>query len=316
MVKVRQNLMNPSLYGWKSPYSMNPTRIVVHNTANDASADQEIRYMNKSEAEGGRQVSYHYAVDDIEAVQGLPENRNGWHAGDGGKGKGNREGIAIEICYSKSGGDRFIKAEQNAVELIVDILNRYGWGIEKVTKHQDYSGKYCPHRTLDMGWDRFINMIKAKLNTNNNPATSNNDSGYLYANYKGVSIVDALVSIGVDSSFANRTKLANINGISNYRGTPEQNTTLLNLLKQGKLKANGSGNANTSQPTKTDSTAYLKVDYRGTSIVDALKSAKVDSSFSYRKKLARLNGISNYSGTPEQNIKLLNLAKNGRLRIK
>lgn len=316
MVKVRQNLMNPSLYGWKSPYSMNPTRIVVHNTANDASADQEIRYMNKSEAEGGRQVSYHYAVDDIEAVQGLPENRNGWHSGDGGKGKGNREGIAIEICYSKSGGDRFIKAEQNAVELIVDILNRYGWGIEKVTKHQDYSGKYCPHRTLDMGWDRFINMIKAKLNANNNPATSNNDSGYLYANYKGVSIVDALVSIGVDSSFANRTKLANINGISNYRGTPEQNTTLLNLLKQGKLKANGSGNTNTSQPTKTDSTAYLKVDYRGTSIVDALKSAKIDSSFSYRKKLARLNGISNYSGTPEQNIKLLNLAKNGRLRIK
>ena len=316
MVKVRQNLMSSSLYNWKSPYSMTPTRIVVHNTANDASADQEIRYMNKSEAEGGRQVSYHYAVDDVEAVQGLPENRNGWHAGDGGKGKGNREGIAIEICYSKSGGERFIKAEQNAVELIVDILNRYGWGIEKVTKHQDYSGKYCPHRTLDMGWDRFINMIKAKLNTNNNPATSNNDSGYLYANYKGVSIVDALVSIGVDSSFANRTKLANINGISNYRGTPEQNTTLLNLLKQGKLKANGSGNTNTSQPTKTDSTAYLKVDYRGTSIVDALKSANVDSSFTNRKKLAKLNGINNYSGTPEQNIKLLSLAKNGKLRIK
>ena len=235
MVKVRQNLMSSSLYNWKSPYSMKPTRIVVHNTANDASADQEIRYMNKSAAEGGRQVSYHYAVDDIEAVQGLPENRNGWHAGDGGNGKGNREGIAIEICYSKSGGDRFIKAEQNAVELIVDILNRYGWGIDKVTKHQDYSGKYCPHRTLDMGWDRFINMIKAKLNTNNKPAASNNDSGFLYANYKGSSIVDALASIGVNSSYSYRSKLAAANGISNYRGTPAQNTKMLNLLKQGKL---------------------------------------------------------------------------------
>lgn len=165
MVKVRQNLMPSSLYSWKSPYSMTPTRIVVHNTANDASADSEIRYMNKSESEGGRQTSFHYAVDDKEAVQGLPENRNGWHSGDGGNGKGNRQGIAIEICYSKSGGDRFIKAEQNAVELIVDILKRYGWGIDKVTKHQDYANKYCPHRTLDMGWDRFINMIKDKLNT-------------------------------------------------------------------------------------------------------------------------------------------------------
>ena len=319
MVKVRQNLMSSSLYNWKSPYSMTPTRIVVHNTANDASADQEIRYMNKSQAEGGRQTSFHYAVDDVEAVQGLPENRNGWHAGDGGNGKGNRQGIAIEICYSKSGGERFIKAEQNAVELIVDILNRYGWGIEKVTKHQDYSGKYCPHRTLDMGWDRFINMIKEKLNGTTKPietTPATNNSSFLYANYNGNSIVDALASIGVDSSFSNRTKLANINGISNYRGTPEQNITLLNLLKQGKLKANGSGNANTSQPVKKDNTAYLKVDYRGTSIVDALKSAKIDSSFANRKKIAKLNGINSYAGTPEQNLKLLGLAKNGRLRIK
>ena len=164
MVKVRQNLIPSSLYGWKSPYTMKPSRIVVHNTANDASADAEIKYMHKSQAEGGRQVSYHYAVDDKEAVQGLPENRNGWHSGDG-NGKGNREGIAIEICYSKSGGDRFIKAEQNTVELIVDILKRYGWGIDKVTKHQDYANKYCPHKTLDMGWTRFINMIKDKLNS-------------------------------------------------------------------------------------------------------------------------------------------------------
>ncbi|MBQ7140003.1 MAG: N-acetylmuramoyl-L-alanine amidase [Bacilli bacterium] len=165
MVKIRQNLLPESLYSWKSPYSMTPTRIVVHNTANDASAENEIKYMHRDKS-NGVQTSFHYAVDDIEAVQGLPENRNGWHAGDGSKGKGNREGIGIEICYSKSGGDKFIKAEQNAVELIVDILKRYGWGIDKVTKHQDYAKKYCPHRTLDMGWNRFLDMIRTKLNEN------------------------------------------------------------------------------------------------------------------------------------------------------
>lgn len=308
MVKVRQNLMNPSLYNWKSPYSMTPTRIVVHNTANDASADQEIRYMNKSQAEGGRQVSYHYAVDDIEAVQGLPENRNGWHAGDGGNGKGNREGIAIEICYSKSGGERFIKAEQNAVELIVDILKRYGWGIDKVTKHQDYSGKYCPHRTLDMGWDRFINMIKAKLETKQpveQPTVANN---YLKVNYTGNSIVDALKSIGIDSSFAYRSKLAVLNGINEYAGTPEQNTYMLDLLKQGKLKANEISNTN------SNNTSYLYANYDGNSIVDALKSIGVDSSYNYRSELAKINGIANYTGTPEQNTLMLNLLKQGKLK--
>ena len=138
---------------------MIPTRIVVHNTANDAPAENEANYMKTNNNE----VSFHYVVDDIKVIQCIPENRNAWHAGDGGNGKGNREGIAVEICYSKSGGAKFTKAEANAVELIVDILKRYGWGIDKVTKHQDYNGKYCPHRTLDLGWERFLGMIEDKL---------------------------------------------------------------------------------------------------------------------------------------------------------
>ena len=158
-MEIIKKLVPESRYYLKCPYEMTPTRIVVHNTANDATARNEIAYMTNNDYE----TSFHYAVDDKEIVQGIEENRNGWHASDG-NGKGNREGIAIEICYSKSGGDRFIKAEQNAVDLIVDILKRYGWGIDRVTKHQDYGNhKYCPHRTLDMGWARFLNMIKAKL---------------------------------------------------------------------------------------------------------------------------------------------------------
>lgn len=159
-MKIIQNLVPKNKYSIKCPYEMKPTRIVVHNTANDATAQNEIAYMIRNDNE----VSFHYAVDDKEVVQGILETRNAWHAGDGSKGKGNREGIAIEICYSKSGGSKFTKAEENAVELIVDILKRYNWGIDKVTKHKDYSGKYCPHRTLDLGWDRFVKMIDAKLN--------------------------------------------------------------------------------------------------------------------------------------------------------
>lgn len=52
-----------------------------------------------------------------------------------------------------------------------------------------------------------------------------------------VGIVAALNSISVDSSFAHRTKIAAVNGIPNgYKGTAEQNTVLLNLLKNGLLK--------------------------------------------------------------------------------
>lgn len=160
MVKIVENLVPKSKYNIKCTYTMKPEYITVHNTANDASARNEISYMISNNNE----VSFHLAVDDKEVVQGLPLDRNGWHAGDG-NGTGNRKSIGIEICYSKSGGDRFIKAEQNAVELIVYLLKKYNWGIDRVKKHQDWSGKYCPHRTLDMGWDRFIKMIEDKLET-------------------------------------------------------------------------------------------------------------------------------------------------------
>ena len=116
-MKTRQMLVDESKYSIKCPYSMNATRIVVHNTANDASANNEVSYMIRN----NKKVSFHFAVDDKEIVQGIPLNRNAYHAGDG-SGKGNREGIAIEICYSKSGGDRFIKAEQNAAKFIAQLL--------------------------------------------------------------------------------------------------------------------------------------------------------------------------------------------------
>lgn len=159
MVEIKKNLVNESKYDIKCPYSMTPKYVVVHNTANNASAANEIAYMRRN----SREVSFHYAVDDKEIVQGIPENRNAWHAGDGGKGEGNRYGIAIEICYSKSGGAKFDAAEKNAAELAADILKRYGWSIDRLKKHQDFSGKYCPHRTLDLGWTRFVDMVKAYL---------------------------------------------------------------------------------------------------------------------------------------------------------
>ena len=107
---VKKIPMPAEKYSIKCPYIMNPTRIVIHNTANDAAAMNEIKYMQSNNS----QTSFHYAVDDKEAVQGVELWRNAWHAGDGAEGTGNRYGIAIEICYSKSGGTKFEKAEKNA----------------------------------------------------------------------------------------------------------------------------------------------------------------------------------------------------------
>ena len=171
-MNIVKNLVSQSKYSVKCPYSMTPEFIVVHNTANDASAANEVKYMISN----NNQVSFHFAVDDKEIVQGLPLDRNAWACGDGANGKGNRKGIQIEICYSKSGGARFENAEKNAAKFIAQLLKERGWGVDKVKKHQDFSNKYCPHRTLDKGWASFVNMIKDYLNELNKPVQSTQSS--------------------------------------------------------------------------------------------------------------------------------------------
>lgn len=48
-------------------------------------------------------------------------------------------------------------------------------------------------------------------------------------------LIDSLNKIGVDSSYANRRRIAEANGIENYQGTAEQNLNMLELLNDGKL---------------------------------------------------------------------------------
>ena len=156
---VIQLLCPKTKHSTKCPYSMNAEYITIHNTANDASAFNEVTYMIGN----AKSVSFHFAVDDTQAVQGIPLDRNSWHAGDG-DGTGNRKSISIEICYSKSGGERFMQAENNAAYLTAALLEERGWGIDRVKKHQDWADKFCPHRTITLGWQRFLDMVQTYLN--------------------------------------------------------------------------------------------------------------------------------------------------------
>ena len=154
-----------SKYAIKAPYAMTPQYITVHNTGNTASARNEATYHNNN----NYQVSYHVAIDDKEAIQLIPFNRNAWHAGDS-MGNGNMKSIGIEICYSMDNGysgaksERYKKAEDNAALYIAHVLKQYGWGIDRLKRHYDWSGKDCPHKMHATGtYQVFRNLVKKYL---------------------------------------------------------------------------------------------------------------------------------------------------------
>ena len=184
-MNIKQNLVSTGKYGVKCPYAMIPQYITIHNTANDASAENEIAYMIRND----NTVSFHFAVDDKEAVQGIPLNRNAWHCGND---KGNKKSIAIEICYSKSGGDKFNKAYTNALELTAQLMKQYNIPASNIMYHKTWNGKNCPHRLLEMGVtvEDYRKRASAKYN----------------AMYNGASDVLYTVQIGAYSKRENAEK--------------------------------------------------------------------------------------------------------------
>lgn len=192
---IRKNLVESSKYELKCPYSMTPTEITIHNTYNDASADAEVRYMISN----SNATSFHIAIDDKEAVQGIPFNRNAWHSGDG-NGAGNRNSIGVEICYSLSGGPRYEKAVQNAIVLVRQLMSEFGIPVSKVKTHQERNGKYCPHRMLDegkVGW--FKSQVAQNKTVEAKPMKWTMKSGGLGANLSQ-EIMDKLAEFKVKGS--------------------------------------------------------------------------------------------------------------------
>ncbi|MDD4539364.1 MAG: N-acetylmuramoyl-L-alanine amidase [Lentisphaeria bacterium] len=166
-VPVTVMLLDDNAYNrkYKLPGKMpQVTTITIHNTANDASARAERDYLNRRR--DNKYISFHYAVDENGAIQIMRHDQHAWHAGDG-RGNGNLKSIAIEICRSTCithNAQLYTRAEENAVNLAAWLLKIHGLTTDDLRTHQDWSGKFCPHRILkEQRWQKFKQRVKKAM---------------------------------------------------------------------------------------------------------------------------------------------------------
>lgn len=146
-------------------YAMKPEYITVHQTGNTdkgANAAMHNRYVHNN----APNPSWHYTVDDKEAYQHLPLTENGWHAGDGTNGTGNRKSIAVEICINRDGN--LAKAEANAAWLMAKLIKESSTlkpFPACMKQHYDWSKKNCPAqiRGRTNGWANFLKEVEKHL---------------------------------------------------------------------------------------------------------------------------------------------------------
>lgn len=156
MVKIRKNLVPAALIP-KITYGKGnkKKRICIHETDNlrtGADADAHSRLQKNGNS---RQASWHWQVDDVEAVQSFEHDIRCWAAGSG-----NHEDIHIEICVNEDGD--YKKALQNAAALVAYIRKQEPT-VKEVVQHNHHTGKNCP-RILRSGkvlpWSSFLQMAK------------------------------------------------------------------------------------------------------------------------------------------------------------
>lgn len=171
-VKIRQAVLDKNDYNCRykfGPEFKQVDYITIHNTYNFGPATAERAYLNKRRDK--KYISFHFAVDETEALQILPLEIRGWHAGDK-SGPGNSQSIGIEICRSRCTGKKeplYRQSEENGARLAAKLLDQYNLPISALRKHQDWSGKYCPHRILsEKRWEEFKDRVKQIREINRN----------------------------------------------------------------------------------------------------------------------------------------------------
>ncbi len=162
-----------------------PHYITIHNAWSFWDARALNNYMD-SDAAAARPASWHFSVDEKEAINGVPINEVAWHAGDGASGTGNRKSIGIEVCdyailYRTSSGSlashgsghatyaKYLEAEENAARLCAHLIRTVGSLLpfpECVVQHTKWRpASGCPShiRRRKNGWQDFLNKVSRHL---------------------------------------------------------------------------------------------------------------------------------------------------------
>ena len=224
--------------------------------------------------------------------------------------------------------ERINKLKDNTYDFIAEIHLNAGGGTgtecyyyHGSRKAQKYADKICDYISADLGVkqrasygdDRAFDTDKdggdkTKLNS------KGKDYFGIIRDTKPCAVLIETVFIDTPSDLAKVKTAAGqkkcgeaiAKAVAEVRGLKKKAAASTSSVAVAKPATTTASSANKKQYYKRCDSSYK-------SIVDALKSINVDSSFAYRKKIAKANGISAYLGTPVQNTKLLVKLKAGTL---
>ena len=123
--------------------------IVIHYTSNQGDTAKNNADYFAREKVG---ASAHYFCDENEIWQSVKDTDTAWHCGAKTYRHPecrNANSIGVEICMNDKKGNVRQGSIAAAAELVRYLMQRYGVPVDRVIRHYDVTGKYCPGPMVD-----------------------------------------------------------------------------------------------------------------------------------------------------------------------
>lgn len=159
---------------WKGAYSMDPLGVIIHNDYGRMNALEYEGWLRRSRVPKPDLGFAHYYIDRNTIARYVPTDKSAWHAGDGGKGVGNRRYIGYEVVqslgpqYGEITQAQFIENENMTLRQAAEDLQFYKLKPNRTTVklHNQFASTSCPHLSQSIHGrgvkvqDYFIGRIK------------------------------------------------------------------------------------------------------------------------------------------------------------
>lgn len=180
-----------------------PKYIVVHETDNyRATAGAETHASAQSKGHLSTSVHYYCGSDGVyqaaehsDGTYSIGREYGGNHAV---RDAHNKNSINIEICVNEDGD--YSVARANAIELVKYLIQTTGIPAERVIRHYDAKGKYCPRKMMDNPalWEDFREQISGQAATGTPGGTSDSASGNTSAGASASAYLPGMYKVKAD----------------------------------------------------------------------------------------------------------------------
>lgn len=176
-LNLRQMLVPAGQAGRRIEFPMRAKYITIHSTQNPGATAMQHAVGMRNGAFRGRSkwnrtgyLTWHFTVDDVQAIQSLPLNIQGEHADHDGP--GNKTSIGIEICEFGSRA-RQAAAIDRAARLAAHVMREKRIPLSHIVPHYHWpqvhfgnNKKNCPIILLDGGkpgprWEAFLRKVRS-----------------------------------------------------------------------------------------------------------------------------------------------------------